>query len=67
MTFPAVATCMGCHKTIATDSPSIQALAGLAQSGQTIPWVRVFEVTKGVTWAHRRHLEAGLQCANCHG
>jgi hypothetical protein len=67
MTFPAVATCMGCHKTIAADRPAIQTLAGFAQSGQAIPWVRVYEVTKGVTWTHRKHLEAGLQCGNCHG
>jgi Cytochrome c7 and related cytochrome c len=67
MTFPAVATCMGCHKTIATDRPAIRTLAGFAQSGQAIPWVRVYQVTKGVTWTHRKHLEAGLQCGNCHG
>ena len=67
MTFPPVATCMGCHKTIAADRPAIQTLAGFAQSGQAIPWVRVYEVTKGVTWTHRKHLQAGLQCGNCHG
>jgi hypothetical protein len=59
MTFPAVTTCMGCHKTIAADRPAIQKLAGFAQSGQAIPWVRVYEVTKGVTWTHRKHLSAG--------
>lgn len=67
MTFPPVATCMGCHKTIAADRPAIQKLAEFAQSGQAIPWVRVYEVTKGVTWTHRKHLQAGLQCGNCHG
>jgi hypothetical protein len=67
MTFPSVTTCMGCHKTIAADRPAIQKLAGFAQSGQAIPWVRIYEVTKGVTWTHRKHLRAALQCGNCHG
>jgi hypothetical protein len=58
---------MGCHKTIAADRPAIQKLAEFAQSRQAIPWVRVYEVTEGVTWTHRKHLQAGLQCGNCHG
>ena len=51
MTFPAVATCMACHETIA----------------QPIPWVRVYQLTPGVTWTHRKHLQAGMQCVMCHG
>src|SRR3954453_10275801 len=33
MTFPATATCMGCHQTIAADRPAIQKLASFAASG----------------------------------
>ena len=50
MTFPAVATCTGCHNSIAKDLAAIQKL-----------------VTPGVTWTHRKHLQAGIQCVNCHG
>lgn len=67
MTFPAVATCMGCHSTVAKEKPAIARLTELAQSGQPIPWVRVYEVTPGVSWSHRRHLQAGMQCVMCHG
>lgn len=67
MTFPAVATCVGCHKTIAKDRPAIMKLAEYAKSGQPVPWVRVYQVTPGVTWTHRKHLQAGLECMNCHG
>jgi len=67
MTFPAVATCMGCHNTIAKDRPAIMRLAEYAKSGQPVPWVRVYLVTPGVTWTHRKHFEAGLECINCHG
>ncbi len=51
MTLPATATCMVCHQEIA----------------QTIAWVRVYQLTPGVTWTHRKHLQAGMQCIMCHG
>lgn len=67
MTFPATSTCMTCHATVAQNKPAIRQLANFAKSGKPVPWVRVYEVTPGVTWTHRKHLDAGLQCENCHG
>ena len=67
MTFPATSTCMSCHETIATKKPSIQKLASYAKSGEAIPWVRVYAVTPGVNWTHRKHLAAGVKCETCHG
>ena len=67
MTFPATETCMGCHRTIATDKPAIKSLQTFAESGQKIPWVRVYTITPGVSWGHRAHLDAGAQCETCHG
>jgi hypothetical protein len=67
MTFPAIATCMSCHNAIAKNKPAIQKLASFAKSNQTIPWVRVYALTPGVTWSHRKHIVAGLKCETCHG
>ncbi len=67
MTFPATSTCMSCHNTVATNKPSIEKLASFSKSGQPIPWVRVYMVTKGVNWTHRKHLNAGIKCETCHG
>ena len=67
MTFPAVATCMNCHATMVTDRPAIKKLAEFAKSHQPIPWVRVYTVLPGVTWTHRKHLQAGVPCEDCHG
>jgi hypothetical protein len=67
MTFPATTVCMTCHSTIAKDKPTIVKLAEFARTGQAIPWQRVYQVTPGVTWSHRKHLAAGLQCVMCHG
>jgi len=67
MTFPTTQTCMSCHNTVATDKPAIVHLREYSESGQTIPWVRVYRVTPGVNWSHRLHLDAGAQCVSCHG
>ena len=67
ITFPPVATCMACHNSVAKDRPAIVKLAEMSKSAQPIPWVRVYQVTPGVIWSHRRHLQAGMQCVMCHG
>ena len=66
MTFPAAAKCMSCHAT-AAKKPSGRKLAALAKSGPPIPWVRVYTVTPGVIWTHRKHVAAGIKCETCHG
>lgn len=67
MTLPATEICMSCHRAVATDRPAIVALNEYAESGRTIPWVRVYAITPGVDWSHRVHLDAGTPCATCHG
>jgi ABC-type nitrate/sulfonate/bicarbonate transport system substrate-binding protein len=67
MTFPATATCMNCHATMVTDRPAIKKLAEYARSKQTVPWVRVYKLLPGVAWTHRKHVQAGVPCEDCHG
>ena len=67
MTLPTTAKCMSCHHSVAANKPSIQKLASFSKSGQPIPWVRVYKVLPGVTWTHRKHLDAGMKCQMCHG
>jgi c(7)-type cytochrome triheme protein len=58
---------MSCHLAVATDKTSVLSLQEFAESGQKIPWVRVYAVTPGVDWSHRAHLDSGTQCETCHG
>lgn len=67
MTFPPTSTCMTCHVAIATDSPAVKRLTELSQSGGPIDWQRVYQLPRGITWNHRTHLQAGMQCVMCHG
>jgi hypothetical protein len=67
MGFPATSKCMGCHATVSKDKPAIRKLAQSAKTQEPIPWVRVYAVLPGVSWTHRKHLDAGVKCETCHG
>ena len=67
MGFPETDSCMACHNTIATDHPGVQRLNEFSSTDQAIPWERVYQVLPGVTWAHKSHIDAGVQCESCHG
>ena len=67
MTFPVTTKCMQCHSAVAKDKPAIQKLAEFSKSREPIPWVRVYQITPGVNWSHRKHIQAGMKCVMCHG
>lgn len=68
MGIPAAGVCMQCHSAIKTDSPSIQKLAGFAESKREIPWTRVYQIPGYVDFSHKRHLDSGVAtCETCHG
>src|SRR5262245_32474432 len=64
---PPVSVCMGCHKLAVTDRPEIQKLTGYWNRGETPPWVEVYRLPDHVKFNHKRHVKAGVQCAECHG
>ena len=64
---PSVEKCMGCHKTIATNSPEIKKVAGYWERQEPIPWVRVNQLPRFVYFSHRVHVAAGFNCERCHG
>ncbi|MFN7923804.1 MAG: cytochrome c3 family protein [Bryobacteraceae bacterium] len=67
MGFPPVTTCMGCHKSVKTDSPHIKKLAAHAEEKSEPVWVRVYRIPSYVFFSHRAHTEAGAKCEKCHG
>lgn len=67
MTYPSTAVCMKCHNATAKDRPTIKKLAEFDKAKKEVPWVRVYKIASGVTWNHRKHLDAGIKCETCHG
>lgn len=64
---PAVETCMGCHKLVATQKPGIVKLTQYWNNKQAIPWVKVNDIPDHVRFTHKRHIQAGIACQTCHG
>jgi len=69
---PSVATCAGCHlpggvPMVRADRPGVQQLAAYWQRKQPIPWVRIYDLPDHVHFPHMIHVNAGLQCQQCHG
>lgn len=64
---PPVDKCMGCHQVIAADRPEIRKLEAYWDAREPIEWVKVYNVPDFVHFTHKRHIQAGLQCQDCHG
>ena len=71
-TIPAVSTCMGCHTHVAEGRTegSAEEIAKLREyyaNGESIPWIRIHNLPEYVQFKHFRHLNAGVECQECHG
>lgn len=58
--------CLTCHAAVAVDDPEVAKLAGFAERGERIRWVRAYDVPEFVYFSHKEHAEAA-ECAQCHG
>jgi hypothetical protein len=64
---PSLNTCMGCHKSVATDKPNIQHITEKFKNNEPMEWVKVHDLPDYVRFTHKRHIQSGLACQDCHG
>lgn len=64
---PKAELCMGCHANVKVNSPEIMKLTKYYNDGDEIPWVKVHHLKSHVYFSHKRHIAAGVECAECHG
>lgn len=66
---PDIRTCWTCHAEILPDHPEIKKLKAYRESGQDIPWQRVWGWPEEahVRFNHEPHIRADVECAACHG
>ena len=67
MQMPTLAGCVQCHRTVLANRPAIQKLAALAKEPQPPSWTRLYHLPDFVFFSHQKHLNAGVECAVCHG
>jgi class III cytochrome C family protein len=68
---PSVKRCMGCHQIVASKDADLQKevekLRALWKDGKPVEWVRIHKVSGFVYFPHKRHVQTGLVCQQCHG
>jgi hypothetical protein len=68
---PPVSTCWGCHQVVRGTTPAQQTeiakIQPYMEGGESIPWVRIYKISDHAHFPHMRHINAGLECQQCHG
>lgn len=66
---PSVDLCVGCHQVIpgANKPEEVAKLMKYWTDKQPIPWVRIYKIPDHAHYPHMMHINAGLQCQQCHG
>jgi len=58
---------MNCHRVTKKDSPAIQKLTAIYDSGRPLEWKRIHVLPDHVYFDHRPHVNGGIACQTCHG
>ena len=74
---PVMDTCFGCHRVIAgsdedpqkaiKNQDAIKKLLEFKSKKESIPWKKVHDLPDFVHFSHKRHIQVGFDCTECHG
>lgn len=64
---PPTKTCMNCHVSMWSDSPTLEPVRQSFKTDQSIEWTRVHDLADFVYFDHSIHIKKGIGCASCHG
>jgi hypothetical protein len=65
--FPATEICMNCHSQIWVGSDMLKPVRASYQTGQSLPWQRVYNLPGFTYFDHSIHVNKGIGCTSCHG
>jgi hypothetical protein len=64
---PTAQTCMNCHNQVKKDSPLLAVVRHSAETGESVPWVKIHQTPDYVYFNHAIHVNRGVSCWECHG
>ena len=64
---PSVKKCMVCHMFYAQDNEGITILKEKWKKKEGIEWIRIHSLPDYVYFSHKRHVNEGVPCEDCHG
>jgi hypothetical protein len=65
--FPSTEICMNCHSQIWVGSDMLKPVRLSYQTGQSLPWQRVYNLPGFTYFDHSIHINKGVGCSTCHG
>lgn len=65
--YPDVEQCMFCHIVIGQGNPEIETVRMAWVTQEPIDWIRIHRMPDHVHFVHEAHVQAGIDCATCHG
>jgi hypothetical protein len=66
-TIPATQICMNCHSQIWSDSATLEPVRSSFRTGESIQWIKIYDLPDFVYFNHAIHVHKGIGCATCHG
>jgi len=64
---PTVKKCMLCHQIYGGDKEGVKKLREFWENQEDIPWKRIYTLPDYVYFSHKRHVNEGVGCRECHG
>lgn len=66
---PETQTCVNCHQYVMSvkDKPEIQKVLASYAASEPIQWKKVHDLPDYVHFTHKRHVQVGVECTECHG
>ncbi len=68
---PPVRTCVGCHSMVKGTEPwqqkEIKKVLKYWEEQRPIEWKKIHDVPDFVNFSHKRHIQIGFDCTQCHG
>ena len=67
---PSVEVCMGCHQMFPKEYDELEGIRLLKQywaEKEPIVWQQIHRLPEHVKFRHNRHIQAGVDCQQCHG
>lgn len=64
---PSIEDCMSCHIMLKYESSKLEKIVDSYENLNFSKWTKIYDIPDYVNYDHSIHIQAGIDCASCHG